>query len=429
MIFASGKKKEEVVYLQGILYAFPYLVALVMDWHADREEHSLCTLLYYTTTLLYIIVRTECHFFVLLLFLEHIRELNNKMNENVTVTIAAAIILGVFPAMQYDHPAAATSTYAQDLAGRISLLEDEEEEEPEEEDGNASSSSDFNIAAVGDWGCTPNTEDTVDNIISKSPEVVLGLGDNSYTDSADCWYEVVDPIIDKMITAIGNHEHERPGEGGDPAIPLPEKLDETMNRFGLSEQYYTYRYGNVFVLVMSTEIPYDEDSEQFDFVERSLSEASSDPDVDWIIVMHHRLMYTSPSATTESSGLTETYHRLFEEHDVDLVLQGHVHSYERSVPIVYKVGEADFPIPTSTNGETYVDPEGQIFATVGTGGHSIHEFQGMNYYIQKQYEGYGFLDIEIKNGEDGGGKRLVGTFYDNDGGGIQDQFTVIKRGT
>jgi Calcineurin-like phosphoesterase len=286
---------------------------------------------------------------------------------------------------------------------------------------------DFNIATVGDWGCTPNTEDTVDNIISKSPEVVLGLGDNSYDDSADCWYEVVDPIIDKMITAIGNHEHERPGEEGDPAIPLPEKLNETMNRFGLSEQYYTYRYGNVFVLVMSTEIPFDEDSEQFDFVERSLSEASSDPDVDWIIVMHHRLMYTSPSATTESSGLAETYHRLFEEHDVDLVLQGHVHSYERSVPIVYKDGEADFPIPTSTNGETYVDPEGQIFATVGTGGHSIHEFQGMNYYIQKQYEGYGFLDIEIKNGEDGGGKRLVGTFYDNDGGGIQDQFTVIKQ--
>ena len=85
------------------------------------------------------------------------------MNKNVTITIAAvtaaAIILGVFPAMQYHHPAAA-STYAQDLADRISLLEDEEEDE------NASPS-DFNIAAVGDWGCDSATEDTVDNIISK----------------------------------------------------------------------------------------------------------------------------------------------------------------------------------------------------------------------------------------------------------------------
>jgi predicted phosphodiesterase len=276
---------------------------------------------------------------------------------------------------------------------------------------------DFNIAAVGDWGCTSDTEDTVENIVSRDPEVVLGLGDNSYDDSADCWFETVDPIIDKMITAIGNEDLKPPG-----------LVDEYMNRFGLSEQYYTYRYGNVFVLVMSQEVPDEEGSEQFDFVERSLSEASSDPDVDWIIVAYHKLMYTSPSSSAPSSGLAETYHEMFEENDVDLVLQGHIHNYERSVPIVFNDDESDSPIPTSTNGETYVDPEGQIFATVGTGGHSIHEFQGMNSYIQVQYEGYGFLDIEIKNGEDGGGKRLVGTFYDNDGGQIQDQFTVIKRG-
>jgi predicted phosphodiesterase len=277
---------------------------------------------------------------------------------------------------------------------------------------------DFNIAAVGDWGCESTTEDTVDNIISKSPEVVLGLGDNSYDDSADCWFETVDPIIDKMITAIGNEDLKPPG-----------LVDEYLNRFGLSEQYYTYRYGNVFVLVMSQEVPDEEGSEQFDFVERSLSEASSDPDVDWIIVMYHRLMYASPSASAPSSGVAETYHEMFEENDVDLVLQGHIHNYERSVPIVFNDDDSDSPIPTGTNGSTYVDPEGQIFATVGTGGHSIHEFRGMNPYIVTQFEGYGFLDIRITTtADDGGGeKRLVGTFYDNDGGEIQDQFTVIKE--
>jgi hypothetical protein len=231
-----------------------------------------------------------------------------------------------------------------------------------------------------------------------------------------------------------------------------------MNRFGLSEQYYSYRYGNVFVLVMSNEVPDEEGSGQFDFVESSLSDASSDPDVDWIIVAHHRLMYTSPSASLESSGLAETYHEMFEEHDVDLVLQGHIHNYERSVPIEYNDDEPDSPIPTSTNGETYVDPEGQIFATVGTGGHSIHEFRGMNSYIQVQYEGYGFLDIEIKNGGEGNSEddvvqaddnsedssssssssnddnsedgnnasTLEATFYANDGS-IIDAFTIIKN--
>jgi hypothetical protein len=280
---------------------------------------------------------------------------------------------------------------------------------------------DFNIAAVGDWGCTSNTTNTVDNIVDRDPELVLGLGDYSYQNSADCWFSIVDPIIGKMIIAIGDHEHDVPGEGEN-----PELLDEYMNRFGLEQQYYTYRYGNAFVLVMSEEVPFDEDSEQFDFVERSLSEASSDPDVDWIIVASHTPFYNSPGVRTDRDALRNIYHELFEENDVDLVLSGDIHNYERSVPILFNDDESDSPIPTSTNGSTYVDPEGQIFVIVGTGGQSIHSFDGKNPYIVTQFEGYGFLDIRITT-DDGGEKRLVGTFYDNDGGQIQDQFTVIKQ--
>jgi hypothetical protein len=280
---------------------------------------------------------------------------------------------------------------------------------------------DFNIAAVGDWGCTPNTSNTVDNIVSRHPELVIGLGDYSYTDSADCWFDIVDPIIGKMIIAIGDHEHDVPGEGEN-----PELLDEYMDRFGLEQQYYTYRYGNVFVLAMSQEVPFDEDSDQYDFVVSSLSEASSDPDVDWIIVASHTPFYNSPGVRTDRDTLRNTYQELFEQNDVDLVLSGDIHNYERTLSIVFNDDESDSPIPTtSTNEETYVNPDGQIFVIVGTGGQSIHAFDGKNPYVVTQFEGYGFLDIGITN--DGGEKRLVGTFYDNDGGQIQDQFTVIKQ--
>ena len=36
---------------------------------------------------------------------------------------------------------------------------------------------DFNIAATGDWSCTPNTKNTVNSIVNNNPELVLGLGD------------------------------------------------------------------------------------------------------------------------------------------------------------------------------------------------------------------------------------------------------------
>jgi hypothetical protein len=292
---------------------------------------------------------------------------------------------------------------------------------------------DFNIAAVGDWGCTSNTQATVDNIFYKDPELVIGLGDYSYTDSADCWFDVVNPIIDKMIIAIGDHEHESPGQGDNPDIQSPELLEEYMNRFGLSEQYYTYRYGNAFVLVMSQEVPYRNDSIQYDFVVSSLSEASSDPDVDWIIVVSPQTMYSSPSIVNDRDALRNTYHKMFEENDVDLVLQANVHSYERSYPIEYSEEYSDenpdVPIETSLDEGTYVDPDGQIFVTVGTGGQSIFQFEEKRPYIVTQFEDYGFLDIRItEDGGVGGGKRLIGTFYDNDGGSIQDEFTVIKGG-
>lgn len=38
----------------------------------------------------------------------------------------------------------------------------------------------FNIAAAGDWGCDVNAVNTVSNIKSQDPEVVLALGDLSY---------------------------------------------------------------------------------------------------------------------------------------------------------------------------------------------------------------------------------------------------------
>jgi hypothetical protein len=38
----------------------------------------------------------------------------------------------------------------------------------------------FNFAAAGDWGCTSHTIDTVNNIVDKNPELILGLGDYEY---------------------------------------------------------------------------------------------------------------------------------------------------------------------------------------------------------------------------------------------------------
>jgi hypothetical protein len=50
---------------------------------------------------------------------------------------------------------------------------------------------DFNFVAVGDWDCTSETDDTVENRIKQIPELVLALGDLAYNGKAKCWLELI----------------------------------------------------------------------------------------------------------------------------------------------------------------------------------------------------------------------------------------------
>ncbi|MGZ5509742.1 MAG: metallophosphoesterase [Nitrososphaeraceae archaeon] len=274
---------------------------------------------------------------------------------------------------------------------------------------------DFNFAAAGDWGCTSNTINTVQNIIDLDPEFVLALGDLSYDSSAKCWLEIVSPIANKTMIAIGNHDT-------DPAI----KLKEYKDFFGLKGQYYSFNYQNVHFIVMSTELPYEDGSEQYNFVNNDLSKVSLNPDIDWIVVDYHSLAYTSPAnigkGNSAEKELRDIYHPLFVKYNVDLVLQAHNHNYQRSYPIIYNNTNSENPIITDTNNNNnYYDPKGMIFGTVGTGGESLYPLTGQAPYVATQYVGFGFLNVDVIND----GTTLSGKFFANDGT-IKDQFTIIK---
>jgi hypothetical protein len=278
----------------------------------------------------------------------------------------------------------------------------------------------FNFAAAGDWSCSINARNTLNNILDKNPELILGLGDYVYGgDSADCWLEIVEPIDDKIKIAIGNHEKE--------AI-----LTELMEHYGLSNQYYSFDYQNVHFTVMSDYVPDEIGSEQYRFVQNDLAKAATDPNIDWITVSHHKNAYrsTGHSLISEAYGKwKETYHPLFEQYNVDLVLQAHYHTYQRSYPIKYNVDTSKDPIITDRNTNTYTNPEGQIFLTVGTGGAFLQNLNGNKapYLVTAQDKEFGFLNVDVTNNNNDGTTTLVGTFYSNNGGGeITDQFTIAK---
>jgi predicted phosphodiesterase len=288
--------------------------------------------------------------------------------------------------------------------------------------------SDFNFAAAGDWGCKDETTETVNNIVDKTPEVVLGLGDFSYSDDANCWLEIIEPIDDNMKIAIGNEDLQG------------SELTQLMEHFGLTSQYYSFDYQNVHFTVMADHLPYETDSEQYDFVNDDLAKAATDPNIDWIIIVHHSQKYASTQNydIPEEKEWNNIYHPLLEQYNVDLVLQGHQHNYQRTYPIKYNSDTPINPIITDKSTNNYNNPEGQIFLTVGTGGIDLHDLDGNKapYITITEYEEFGFLNVDVMNSNANNNNErtstLVGTFYSNNGGGsekIMDQFTITKSAT
>jgi aldose sugar dehydrogenase len=281
---------------------------------------------------------------------------------------------------------------------------------------------DFNFAAAGDWGCTHNTQNTINNIIDKSPELVLGLGDYSYNNHADCWLQLIHPITDKMKIVIGNHEH-LVYTSRTTYYSSPERLQEYMNDFNLSRQFYSFNYQNVHFIAMSTEVPYERGSKQYNFVKSDLKKAASAPGIDWIVVFYHAPAYTSPSVVGSIPALRNTYHPLFEKYGVDLVLQAHSHNYQRTYPIKYNDEDSLKPFITDKDTASYHNPKGQIYTIVGTGGASeIHNFTGpATRYTAIQFNAFGFLNINVLHN----GTTMEANFYENNGT-VKDHFTIVK---
>ena len=280
----------------------------------------------------------------------------------------------------------------------------------------------FRFSAVGDWGCNPEAERTVKNIFKNMPDLVLGLGDYSYKYDAGCWIEMIKPFGERIKIVIGNHDYIFYTSGNE-GFPSPSLLASYMEYFNLTKQYYSFDYQNIHFLAMSTEVPYDNSSEQYRFIVNDLKKANADPKINWIVTFYHRNAYTSPSDHGSVEELRDMFHPIFEEYRVDLVLQAHAHNYQRSYPIIYNSEEPIKPIVTDYNETDYYNPNGQIFLIVGTGGATVkHNFTGPSaYYMVNQFNAYGFINIDIVEN----GNKLVGTFRNNNGS-VNDSFMITK---
>jgi len=180
----------------------------------------------------------------------------------------------------------------------------------------------------------------------------------------------------------GNHEIE-------PTPGAPDFLAYTA-RFPLpsaaaaspSPLYYSYDVAGAHVVMLGSYADYARDSEQYAWARRDLA-AVDRQRTPWVVVGMHAPWYNSNyNHFGEGDAMRDAMEALLYQHGVDLVVAGHVHAYERSVP--------------TFRGRP--DPCGPVFVNVGDGGN--REGLDFDYYQRPEWSayrepsyGHGVLDL------------------------------------
>ncbi|MBN1871240.1 MAG: metallophosphoesterase [Candidatus Omnitrophica bacterium] len=176
------------------------------------------------------------------------------------------------------------------------------------------------IAVYSDSQASISTYQTiVDGVLTYNPDIVLHAGDivNSSASDWDIFNEITAPILAScyFYPAAGNHDHSVGIELFRDNFDLPN-----------NEQWYSVEHENVHIIILDSDEYLFEDSAQYVWLEDDLQDRGDQ--IKFTIVVFHKPIFSS--IKTASSTFRESAIQLFEQYGVDIVFNGHAHSYERS---------------------------------------------------------------------------------------------------
>jgi acid phosphatase type 7 len=273
----------------------------------------------------------------------------------------------------------------------------------------------FRFCHFGDHGSTPFSRANLAQVAARNPQFFLLAGDLSYANGRQWrwnpWFDQLEALSAHVPVMMCPGNHEAEGNGGRAYKSRVSHPDENT--------YYSFEYENVHFLVSTTGCLAEDGAlkKEIESMEADLAEASArraEGKVDFVIVMQH---YTTWSDERFRRPNNPTLVRLEEEmlvrYGVDLLINGHDHSYQRSVPFAYGVP----------------DPTGYVQVANGVGGVGLRKFGGRQPWSAKQSRHYGFTEYEVL------GQTIRATAWSVGGLGIGvlekpvivDQFEVKAR--
>lgn len=231
------------------------------------------------------------------------------------------------------------------------------------------------VLAAGDIAeCDRDEQEDTAAVLARISGPILGLGDYAYDDGTpeeyeECFDPSWGPYKDRIHPARGNHE----GDGyepyfGDAAAPS-------------GETYYAFSIGSWQVIALDSELCTEEgDCDGTSEQEIWLREQLAGDDRPCTLVYFHHPRFSS--GRHGSDPTFDGFWRHMYEGDVDVVLAGHDHHYERFAPMR----------PDGTRD----DERGIHQFIVGTGGANLRSAEDVaQNSVVRQWRSYGLLRLEL----------------------------------
>jgi len=203
--------------------------------------------------------------------------------------------------------------------------------------------------------------------------VETGVNDSHWTQQ---FFPSMHPLVSRVpfYPVLGNHEQNARNYYDYMSLPDP-------------EYYYEFKYGNAHFFMIDTNRNVGPDSEQYKWLDKKLDES----DATWKFACHHHPPYSSDendygdlwktNKSTRGDQRARQLSKLYDKHGVDIVWNGHIHSYERTWPV--RDGKA-------------VPSDGPIYMIVGGGGGGLETPGPYRPFFQNQVRrGHHYVMVHI----------------------------------
>jgi hypothetical protein len=214
-----------------------------------------------------------------------------------------------------------------------------------------------------------------------------------------------------IMMTNGNHDALSANYMAQFALPQPVGGGETP----AAKAWYSFNYGNVHFVVLNDTTA---DGSTVSGIEKTWLVADlakvDRTKTPWIIATHHQPTYSCSTTHGSNKDVRTAWQPVFDQANVDVVFNGHVHNYERSKPIRgFQTGSVEGVVADATNhGTTYV-----VAAGVGA---ELYDVQNSCYHTAYTQKTENFATVDIA------GNTLTEKAFDLNTGNSIDTFTITK---